>query len=254
MTLMAIVANVPFHGLHGEHPWGPFLPETKDRLREMLKGVGFTSSYAKPTIFPLPNGMGALMIHHSYEKSALKSTDLTAATLEGRKELNRAVEALRRLGQGWEKLMLVESAASIGVREGRRIHGRYRITADDIAEGKLHDDAIARARFGIDVHSVRKSDGAGYGQDGFKKKPKPYDIPLRALISRDIDNLLMAGRCISGDFYAHASYRVTGNATITGEAAGVLATASLNRDILPYRVDFSSFSSLLCRSRVGLNV
>jgi hypothetical protein len=52
---------------------------------------------------------------------------------------------------------------------------------------------------------------------------KPYDIPLRALIAKDVDGLLMAGRCISGDFIAHSSYRVTGNAVAMGEAAGVTA-------------------------------
>ena len=60
-------------------------------------------------------------------------------------------------------------------------------------------------------------------------KSKPYDIPLRSLIARDLDNLLMAGRCISGDFIAHSSYRVTGNSVPTGEAAGKVASyASLN--------------------------
>ena len=54
-------------------------------------------------------------------------------------------------------------------------------------------------------------------------KSKPYDIPLRALISKDIDNLLMAGRNISGDFIAFSSYRVSGNATEMGEAAGKYA-------------------------------
>jgi hypothetical protein len=51
-------------------------------------------------------------------------------------------------------------------------------------------------------------------------RARPYDIPYRALIARDVDGLLLAGRCISGDFLAHSSYRVTGNAVATGEAAG----------------------------------
>jgi len=54
-------------------------------------------------------------------------------------------------------------------------------------------------------------------------RARPYDIPYRALIARDVDALLMAGRCISGDFIAHSSYRVTGNAAATGEAAGIAA-------------------------------
>jgi hypothetical protein len=55
---------------------------------------------------------------------------------------------------------------------------------------------------------------------------QPYDIPLRALIARDVDGLLMAGRCISGDFITHSSYRVTGNAVAMGEAAGKIAACA----------------------------
>lgn len=55
---------------------------------------------------------------------------------------------------------------------------------------------------------------------------KPYDIPLRALIARDVDGLMMAGRCINGDFIAHASYCVTGNAVATAAVAAENKTAS----------------------------
>jgi succinate dehydrogenase/fumarate reductase flavoprotein subunit len=77
---------------------------------------------------------------------------------------------------------------------------------------------------------------------------KPYDIPLRALIARDVDGLLLAGRCISGDFYAHASYRVTGNSVATGEAAGVLAAISALEDVLPHEVPWANVERLLHRN------
>jgi len=68
---------------------------------------------------------------------------------------------------------------------------------------------------------------------------KPYDIPLRALIAKDVDGLMMAGRCISGDFVAHASYRVTGNAVAMGEAAGAVAAISALSKRLPHDVPWS---------------
>ena len=80
---------------------------------------------------------------------------------------------------------------------------------------------MCTVNFPVDVHATSQAHGAGYGNEGVRSRP--YDIPLRALIARDVDNLLMAGRCISGDFLAHASYRVTGNAVPLGEAAGRLA-------------------------------
>ena len=65
---------------------------------------------------------------------------------------------------------------------------------------------------------------------------KPYDIPLGALIAADVDGLMMAGRCISGDFIAHSSYRVTGNAVPMGEASGRASAISLRLGKLPHEL------------------
>ncbi|MBR4221059.1 MAG: FAD-dependent oxidoreductase, partial [Victivallales bacterium] len=73
----------------------------------------------------------------------------------------------------------------------------------------------------VDVHSPSKGEGKGVVQQSWHSKP--YDIPMRSLQAADVDNLLMAGRCISGDFLAHSSYRVTGNAVAMGEGAGYFA-------------------------------
>src|SRR5512133_3266484 len=70
-------------------------------------------------------------------------------------------------------------------------------------------------------------------------KTKPYDIPLRALIAKDVDGLMMAGRCISGDFTAHASYRVTGNAVAMGEAAGRVSALAARSGRLPHEVPWN---------------
>lgn len=71
-------------------------------------------------------------------------------------------------------------------------------------------------------------------------KSKDYDIPLRSLIAKDIGGLMMAGRCISGDFIAHSSYRVTGNAVIMGQAAGRVSALASAKNILPQDLDFKS--------------
>jgi hypothetical protein len=68
---------------------------------------------------------------------------------------------------------------------------------------------------------------------------------LRALIARDVDGLMMAGRCISGDFIAHASYRVTANAVETGEAAGACAALSARSHRLPHEVTMESLAAAL---------
>lgn len=222
MSLMAVVSNVPEEVMSGRMNPGKTSCLAKDEFYKQLVGQGVNCSYTKPSIFPLPNGLCALMINHEYGKSALDSRCLTEATLSARREIHKTIEAMRKFSSEWAKLQLVETAAHIGVREGRRIHGHYRVTVEDVIEGRRHSDAITRVGFPIDVHSVLAEEGGGF-HGGNIQVQNHYDIPLRALIAKDCENLAMAGRCISGDFLAHASYRVTGNSVTTGEAAGVLA-------------------------------
>lgn len=222
MTLMALVDHVPEDVMKGRPHGTSCLP--KEVFFRLLEEQGGSASYSSPSLFPLPNGLCALMVNHEYEKSGLSSHDLTEATLSARREIHETVQAMRKFSPAWRRLALVATATHIGVREGRRVHGRYCVNVQDVVDGARHGDAITRVRFPIDVHSVLRSEGGGYSSGGVKGQP--YDIPLRALIARDVDNLALAGRCISGDFLAHASYRVTGNAVATGEAAGVLAAVA----------------------------
>jgi succinate dehydrogenase/fumarate reductase flavoprotein subunit len=85
---------------------------------------------------------------------------------------------------------------------------------------------------------LEKKEGGGYDSHGVKSKP--YDIPLRCLIAKDVKGLMMAGRCISGDFFAHASYRVTGNSVAIGEAAGKVAAQAALKNCLPQEIDYIS--------------
>jgi hypothetical protein len=106
-----------------------------------------------------------------------------------------------------------------------------------------------RANFPVYIHALSADENktAGYGNAGVKMKP--YDIPVRALIARDVDGLMMAGRCISGDFIAHASYRVTGNAVAMGEAAGAVASIASQSRRAPHDVAWSEAAPVLEKTR-----
>jgi hypothetical protein len=186
-----------------------------------LRRAGLETSYGHPTLFQVRDNVLALMINHAYGVSALDAQQLTQATMHARAEINAVVEGLRGLGERWSGVHLIATAEQIGVREGRRIHGRYTVTEEDLRAGRRHEDAVCRVTFGVDVHALDPSKDRSLSNMGVTMRP--YDIPRRALIARDVEGLLLAGRCISGDFIAHASYRVTGNAVATGEAAGALA-------------------------------
>lgn len=218
-----------------------------EAFKNELKRAGVETSYGHPTIFPVRGDLVMLMLNHEYGITPWDTAAITEATVRSRAEVFRVVRALRALGGPWEGLQIAATAEQIGVRDGRRIHGRYTITKEDLVAGARQPDAVARVTFGVDIHahSREKNDKETISHGGFKTKP--YDIPLRALIARDVDGLMMAGRCISGDFTAHASYRVTGNAVAMGEAAGVVAAVAAKSGRLPHEVEWSEGASLLAK-------
>ena len=235
MSLMALLTGLRAADIDGfyrvyDQPWAT----PKDKLRTEMERGGHSPSYAKPTLFRMRDDLFALMANHEYGVKGTDARDLTAATLRARRELHELIDGLRSLGPPWADLRIVATAAQIGIREGRRIHGRYTVSAEDLRTGARHDDAVCHATFPIDVHSTDPGKEKGIEQKPFKSQP--YDIPLPALVPRDVDGLMMAGRCISGDFIAHSSYRVTGNAVTLGEAAGRVAARAVQTNRLPHEV------------------
>ncbi len=222
---------------------------TQRNLAE-LQRAGLDPSYHMPTIFPVRDNIVLLMFNHEYGVRPFDADAMTAATLRARKEVDTMVRALRKLGGVWEGLQLVATAEQIGVRDGRRIRGRYTVVKEDLITGARHADAVARVTFGVDIHAATHDQNKRetIGRGGVART-LPYDIPLRALLARDVDGLLLAGRCISGDFVAHASYRVTGNSVATGEAAGAVAALAAQSGRLPHEVDWSEARTLLAKNR-----
>lgn len=244
MSLLMIVTGIKFNELSSFIRWaGDHGSESKKRLLREMSKVEIIPSYMKPSIFPIDNDLFMIMTNHEYGLSGHNARELTKATLNARKELHNIVNGLKSLGKPWADLRIVSTGEQIGVREGRRIHGLYTVTKDDLINGIKHPDAVCTATFGVDVHAVSmhdESQGPGYYNRGIKSKP--YDIPLRSLIAKDVDGLMMAGRCISGDFIAHSSYRVTGNAVAMGEAAGKVAAKASTSNRLPKDVNWNEIS------------
>ncbi len=219
MSLMAMIGGVRMEDIGRfvcslEHRPG----KPKEQLLAEMRRAGCDPSYGQPTLFRIRDDLFAMMANHEYGVSAFDAQAISDATVRARAEVHTLVDGLRRLGGIWGGIHMVATGSQIGVREGRRIHGAYTLSAEDLREGARFDDAVCRATFCVDIHSTRADAGKGYDSAGIHAQP--YDIPLRALIARDVEGLLLAGRCISGDFFAHASYRVTGNAVAMGEAAG----------------------------------
>lgn len=218
----------------------------KNAIRDEIKKFGHYPSYGSPTLWHVKENLLFAMFNHQYGVVPFDPAAVTRATVQARSEMHKMVDGLRSLGGGWEGLQIVSTAEQIGVRDGRRISGRYTVSTDDLIAGTRHEDAATRATFGVDIHATT-------GEHNEKKasshatgiKVKAYDIPLRALIAKDVDGLMMAGRCISGDFVSHSSYRVTGNAVGMGEAAGVAAALAAKSGKLPHEVVWAEVKAKL---------
>ncbi|MCA9040185.1 MAG: FAD-dependent oxidoreductase [Planctomycetaceae bacterium] len=241
MSLMALITGLDPIEVE------PYLRETesaaKQRLYQLMQKAGINPSYKAPTLRYLHDGIFSLMTNHEYGVSAFDAGAISQATINARKEVFEIVEGLRKIGEPWARIAVVATAEQIGVREGRRIKGRYALTGADLVAGLRHPQAVARAKFPFDVHALELSGNPDVVEQYRKRGVKAYDIPYPALLSAEVDNLLMAGRCISGDFLAHSSYRVTGNAVPMGEAAGTAAAQSIAQRIMPYELEWKTARS-----------
>ena len=220
-----------------------------EAFKQELHRAGVETSYGHPTIFPVRDNLVMLMLNHEYGIKPWDADAITQATVRSRAEVFRVMRALRALGGPWEGLQIAATAEQIGVRDGRRIHGRYTMTKQDLIAGARQPDAVARVTFGVDIHAESATANKTKAIDNGDFRMRPYDIPLRALIARDVDGLMMAGRCISGDFIAHASYRVTGNFVAMGEAAGAVAALAAKTARLPHQVEWAEAQPVLAAAR-----
>ena len=206
-----------------------------DSVRLNLKDLlsyGIDPSYHMPTLFHLGGNILLMMFNQQYNVHCDNAAELTAATIQARREVFKIVDVLSKTDSPWNGMKIISTCDHIGIREGRRVKGLYTVSKDDVVNGARHPDAVTRATFCVDIHAPTKEENK---EKTIKNiHTKPYDIPLRALICRDIDNLMMAGRCISGDRIAHASYRVTGNAADMGYKAGLAAADFIARGVTPH--------------------
>lgn len=213
--------------------------EKKKSMREAIVKTGHFPSYANATLWHVSGNLVFAMMNQEFGIKPWDAAEITAATVRARAEMNLMVNGLRGLGGPWEGVQIVATAEQIGVRDGRRIVGRYVVNKEDLIKGARYDDAVVRATFGVDIHATSADFNQKAAVHSTNIKVKPYDIPLRALIAKDVDGLMMAGRCISGDFIAHASYRVTGNSVGMGEGAGVIAALAATSKRMPHEVPWS---------------
>lgn len=213
---------------------------------EEIRRAGVEPSFGWPTLFPIRDNLLLAMVNQEYAVNATDAAAVTEATIRARAEIHTIVRSLRALGGAWEGVQIAATPEQIGIRDGRRILGRYFLKKADLLAGSTYEDGVTRVTTGVNVHGLTRQSPPSSRQG---LKALPYDIPLRALIARDVDGLMMAGRCISGDFIAHSSYRITGNAVAMGEAAGAVAAVAAMTRRQPHDVPWSEGKAAVEKTR-----
>jgi ribulose 1,5-bisphosphate synthetase/thiazole synthase len=176
--------------------------------------------------------------------SAINAQDLTAAEIQGRENVNKIVSFYRQHCKGFENAWVMKTASTMGIRETRRLDGVFTITGKDIHQSTRFDDSIALGVWPIDVHPPK-------GHVGMHKMfvPLPYQIPYRTLLPKSVDNLIVAGRCISADREAMGSIRVGATCGAIGHAAGIAAAHSSRTNRTPRDLPVKDLQQSIIRQK-----
>ncbi len=175
---------------------------------------------------------------------------VTRATQEGRRRCLQVANFLRSDVPGFEAAHMTYLGPTVGVRETRKLEGLYQVTGADLADATKFDDGIVACDNPVDDvmrdSSVMRHD-AIVGQGAY------YTIPFRALLPKEIENLMFAGRIISADPVAFASVRGMPQCMAMGQATGLAASMAIADDIAVQEVDRAALvAGLVARGVKGI--
>jgi hypothetical protein len=223
------------------------------QLEELMKRANLSGQYRLPReegsvhTTSLP-GVVATNMTRVAQVDATDPVQLTRAEVEGRKQALEYVRFLRTEIPGYERAYLINFSTQIGIRETRRVYGEYRLTREDVLSGRKFDDAIAQCGAPIEDHHPGSNTRWEYIPSG-----DTYDIPFRCLFPLAIENLLVAGRCLSATHDAHASVRSMGQCMAIGQAAGTAAALALAARQTPRQLSIQELQARLLTGGVLLS-
>lgn len=120
-----------------------------------------------------------------------------------------------------------------GKRESRRFLGLHTLSQEDIMQSRVFSDAIAFGGWPIDTHPPEGVDKPDEKPCNMRRVPYLYNIPLGCFISKNISNLMFAGRNMSATHIAFASTRVMATCAVTGQGVGTAAAFAVRNNLLP---------------------
>ncbi len=210
-------------------------PDTR-KLEEAFKEKIFTNEDRHlPGMWRVGETIGGGNIGHTFGVDATDERSLTKSLIWARKSLTEYERYYKEYLDGFSEMELVATGAQLGIRESRRIMGDYVMVLDDFVKKAVFEDEIGRYCYPVDIHASdsTKESFAKFEKEYYSlryKKGESYGIPYRILTPRGLDNVLVAGRCVSCDRYIQSSIRVMPGCFITGQAAGVAAAIAVEKN------------------------
>lgn len=177
-------------------------------------------------------------------KNPISEEEVTEAEVIARKQVYEIYNFMKEHADGLENSFLMMTAAEIGVRESRMIVGDYVLTEEDCRNCVKFDDAIAACNYDIDIHNPEGTGTSHY----YFPAGEYYTIPYRSLIPKGVSNVLVAGRCISSDHGAQASYRIMPVVCCIGEAAGSAVGLAVKQNCTVREIDVKELQNELKRN------
>jgi hypothetical protein len=223
--------------------FSPYLERPFDQAREQgvipkgLKSIGGTWS----TITDTGEATYLNMIHMT-DYDGTDVWDLTKAEMDGRYQALQAIKALNHFAPGFEKAKLRTYGMTLGVRDTRKIIGRYELTENDVKNEARFEDSIGIFPEFID----------GYGVLILPTTGRYFHIPFGILVPQKVENLLIAGRCVAGDKISHAAVRNMMCCTVTGQGAGVAAAVSVKDGVSVGEVKIDHVQQALLKQGVRI--
>ena len=172
------------------------------------------------------------------------------AEIEAREQVYELHKFLKENIEGFEKSRVLSTALQIGIRESRKIVGDYTLTEYDLKDLKRFPDGIATGNYDIDIHNPEGSGTSHY----FFPEGEYYTIPYRSLIPQGVNNMLVAGRCISSEHGAQASYRIMPTVCSIGEAAGTAAAIAVKDNVTFRGIDIQKLQNTLKKNNAFIGI
>ena len=167
---------------------------------------------------------------------------LSEAENLGREQVFALLDFFRKEIPGFASARLVAVGARLGIRESRRIRGEYVLTGQDILAQRRFPDDVMTCAYPVDIHSLKPGENSAAG---FPYHGETYGIPYRCLVPLEVEQLLVAGRCISVTREAQGSMRTSPTVMALGQAAGTAAALAVRHGCTPRRIDTTELRRVL---------